>query len=436
MSASKMHRGHHLTAKQALPGSGGGLFAALGERLAGRMFGHVLDRIDAGLEFGLVEGHLPDGSTYKMGGRGQGPTAVVHMHSWRAIIRLVRAGSIGWYEGWMAGEWSSPDPVQLFDIVMRNRVALGTVGRASGIAHLAGRLAHWLRRNTQQKARANIEAHYDLGNDFYAAWLDRSMTYSSAVFLGTEPARNRDDETATDLLEKAQGRKIDLLLDRLKLAPGARLLEIGCGWGSLAEAVLARGGISYHGITLSQQQKAFADIRLGGHRDARVTLTDYRDVSGQYDAIASVEMVEAVGQEYWPAYLDCIARNLKPAGRAAIQYIRIEDDIFEQYTKGADFIQRYIFPGGMLLSESNFRTLAEARGLVWQDQIDYGPHYAQTLRLWLQRFDLAVEQGRLPAGFDEKFVRLWRYYLMYCEGGFRGGGINVAQVTLLKGRVE
>jgi len=216
------------------------------------------------------------------------------------------------------------------------------------------------------------------------------------------------------------------------LKAGDKLLEIGCGWGGLAEAALEHAPISYHGISLSPEQIRFAEARLAEKRDRKITLTDYRDVIGQYDAIASVEMVEAVGQEYWPAYLDCIVRCLKLGGRAALQYIRIEDDIFEQYADGQDFIQRYIFPGGMLLSESRFRALAEERGLRWEDQADYGEHYAETLRLWRERFEAAVAERRLPAGFDEKFVALWRFYLMYCEGGFRGGGINVAQVTLVK----
>jgi cyclopropane-fatty-acyl-phospholipid synthase len=310
--------------------------------------------------------------------------------------------------------------VPIFDLFMRNRVTLGRVARPSGVTRLAGRAFHWLNRNTRSKARNNVEAHYDLGNDFYAAWLDQGMTYSSAVFA------DGDD------LDAAQAHKLDLLLDRLNLKDSDRMLEIGCGWGSLAEAALARADIGYHGITLSPQQKSFADTRLAGKGWAQVSVTDYRDVSGQYDAIASVEMVEAVGQDYWPQYLDCIRRNLKPGGRAALQYIRIEDDVFESYAHSQDFIQRYIFPGGMLLSESRFRTLAEARGLRWEDQVDYGQHYAKTLSIWRERFDAAVEQGRLPAGFDAKFVALWRYYLMYCEGGFRGGGINVSQVTLVK----
>jgi cyclopropane-fatty-acyl-phospholipid synthase len=424
MNAPETKRGRHLVQQRSLPGSGGGLFAGLGARVAGRVFHAILDRIDIGLEAGSIEGHLPDGSTRILGGRSAGPSAVVRVRNWRALTRLVRGGSIGWYEGWAAGDWDSPDLVPIFDLFMRNRVSLGRVGRAAGLAKLAGRIAHWLRRNSKAQARDNIEAHYDLGNDFYAAWLDPTMSYSSAVFADV----GQPDEP----LQSAQERKIDHILDRLHLSDGDSLLEIGCGWGGLAELALANASMAYHGITLSPQQKAFADDRLASFDDARITLTDYRDVSGQYDAIASVEMVEAVGQDYWPSYLNCIARNLKPDGRAAIQYIRIEDDIFEQYASGQDFIQRYIFPGGMLLSESRFRTLAEARGLSWQHQQDYGLHYAETLRFWRERFDAAVEQGRLPAGFDAKFVALWRYYLMYCEGGFRGGGINVSQVTLVR----
>lgn len=392
--------------------------------MSARFVGAILDQIDSGLVEGAIEGHLPDGSKRLLGSRRPGPQAIVHVHSWRALLRLVRGGSIGWYEGWAAGEWSSPDPVPIFELFMRNRVALGAVGRASGLARLGGRLAQWLRRNTRVKARDNIGAHYDLGNDFYSAWLDPTMTYSSAVFASLPPHH--------ETLEAAQRRKIGLILDRLHLQDGHRLLEIGCGWGGLAVEALGRARIGYQGISLSPEQITYAKARLTDARGWQISLTDYRDVQEQFDAIASVEMVEAVGQDYWPAYLDCIARCLKPGGRAALQYIRIEDDIFDQYARGQDFIQRYIFPGGMLLSESRFRALAEARGLRWQDQQDFGPHYAETLRLWRMNFDRAVAEGRLPAGFDANFVALWRFYLMYCEGGFRGGGINVAQVTLVK----
>ena len=424
MTAPETQRGHHLTRKAALPGARGGLFAALKTGLSNRMFQAIIDRVDAGLEHGTIEGHLPDGSVRIVGGRNPGPVAIIHVHHPRALFRLVRGGSIGWYDAWAAGEWESPDLVPVFDLFTRNRATLGHVGRASGIARFAARIAHWLRRNSREKARENIEAHYDLGNDFYACWLDTSMTYSCAVFEAL-PAANA-------ALEAAQARKMALLLDRLKLEPGQSLLEIGCGWGGLAKAALSQTAVAYRGITLSPPQLAFADDRIAEYQNAAVTLTDYRDVHGQYDAIASVEMVEAVGQEYWPAYLDCIARNLKSGGRAALQYIRIEDDIFDAYAKSADFIQRDIFPGGMLLSESRFQALAAERGLLWQDQVDYGAHYAETLRIWRARFDATVVAGKLPTGFDAGFIDLWRYYLMYCEGGFRGGGINVAQVTLVK----
>jgi cyclopropane-fatty-acyl-phospholipid synthase len=330
MNAPVTNRGRHLTRQAALPGSRGGLFAGLRVRLANRFIDRVLDRIDAGLEYGAIEGHLPDGSVRMLGGRGPGPTAVVHLYDGRSLLRLVRGGSIGWYEGWAAGEWESPDLVSIFDLFMRNRVALGRVGRASGLAQLASRIAQWLRRNSRSNARANIEAHYDLGNDFYLCWLDATLSYSSAVFAALP--------VTDEPLEAAQARKIGSILDRLELKDGDSLLEIGCGWGGLAEAALAQSGLTYHGITLSPQQKEFAEHRLAGKGDWSISLTDYRDVHGQYDAIASVEMVEAVGQEYWPAYLDSIARCLKPGGRAALQYIRIEDDIFEQYADGQDFI--------------------------------------------------------------------------------------------------
>ena len=211
--------------------------------------------------------------------------------------------------------------------------------------------------------------------------------------------------------------------------PGQRVLEIGCGWGYLSGTLANAHDLDVTAISLSDEQTEWAREH---HPEVHFRIQDYRDVDEQFDAIASVEMVEAVGQKYWPDFLDCISRNLKPGGKAALQYIRIADDIFEQYATSADFIQTYIFPGGMLLSESRFRQLAEDRGLQWVDQKDFGTDYAETLKQWRERFDAVVDKGQLPAGFDEHFVRLWRYYLTYCEGGFRGGGINVAQVTLIK----
>ena len=353
------------------------------------------------------------------------PVAIVHLRSWRALVRLVSSGSVGWYKAWEQGEWSSADPVPLFDLFMRNAESLGDTARAKSLFRLANRVAHRLRGNDKARARRNIEHHYDLGNDFYAAWLDDGMTYSSAVFA--EPI------SPDEPLEAAQTRKIRLLLDRLELKPGQHLLEIGCGWGSLAEIAARECGVRVTGLTLSPSQKDHAERRLAG-LPVEIALTDYRDARGRYDAVASVEMAEAVGEDYWPAYLQSIARLLKPGGRAALQLISIREPLFEAYKSSADFIQTYIFPGGMLVSEARFRAIAEAAGLEWRDRSGYGLHYAETLRRWRLRFDRAVEEGRLPEGFDPAFHDLWRYYLMYCEGGFRGGGIDVAQVTLVKRR--
>ncbi len=427
MNMPDIEKGRHLTAIEPAQSGGGGLFSSFFDKIAARRCNILLDQMDRGVLVGSVGGSLPDGSRRVLGGRASGPNAEMNIRNWRALLRIGWAGSVGLYEGWLAREWDSPDPVQIFDLFVRNRRSLGDVARASRMARMSSKLLHWLRRNSKAGARRNIEFHYDLGNDFYAAWLDETMTYSSALFA--EPMSQHEH------LETAQASKNQALLERLQLNDGDSLLEIGCGWGGLAMAALNAGDIDYHGLTLSREQKAYTDQRLaaaGYTQRALVSITDYRDADGQYDAIASVEMVEAVGQEYWPAYLDAISDRLKPGGRAAIQYIRIEDDIFEAYANSVDFIQRYVFPGGMLLSESRFRKLAEERGLLWHDQRDFGQHYAETLRRWRQRFDAAVNEGRLPAGFDEKFTRLWRFYLMYCEGGFRGGGINVAQVTLVK----
>jgi cyclopropane-fatty-acyl-phospholipid synthase len=416
-------RGSHLVAADRRFATGGGLFGRL---LAGG-FRKFLDEVDAGLDVGSIEVTLPDGCSRQLGRRKPGPRAIVRLHSWRALVRVVTSGSVGWYKAWALGEWSSPDPVCLFDLFMRNGKALGEVGRAKGAGRLVNRLAHGLRNNSKTGSRRNISFHYDLGNDFYSAWLDTSMTYSCGIFA--EPSRE------SETLEAAQARKIRTLLDRLALKRGDRLLEIGCGWGSLAEIAARDYGVQVTGITLSAEQKAYADARM---RDAglsdrvSIELCDYRDVQGSYDAIASVEMVEAVGQEYWPAYLQTIARLLRPGSRAAIQLISMHSTLFSGYAANADFIQTYIFPGGLLINERDFRAIAEAAGLEWRDRKGFGLHYAETLRRWRMRFEASVAEGRLPPGFDAAFHNLWRYYLMYCEGGFRGGGIDVVQVTLAK----
>jgi cyclopropane-fatty-acyl-phospholipid synthase len=388
--------------------------------LRARIFDRQLDRLDRGIGEGSLELLLPDGRARLLGGRMDGPAAVVDLRSWRALLRLALEGSSGWYEAWAAGEWASPDPVELFALFSRNRAGLAQPARATGPWRLAKRVWHWLRRNHRGGSRRNIQFHYDLGNDFYRPWLDAGMTYSSALFADVDVT-----------LEAAQQAKLQAMLDRTATAPGESILEIGCGWGSFAELAL-RQRRKVHGITLSTEQKAWAEARTAGLDGASFALTDYRDVDGQYDAVVSIEMAEAVGRRYWPAYLASIARALKPGGRAALQIITFDDALFEGYANNVDFIQRYIFPGGLLIRASEFRRLAASNGLDWRDQTAFGRDYAETLRRWRAGFDAAAAAGVLPPQFDARFVALWRYYLMYCEGGFRGGGIDVVQATLVK----
>lgn len=378
-------------------------------------FQHLLNRIDQGLAAGVIRTVLPDGTQRLLGGRERGFDATVIIHDWKALCRLATTGSVGWYQAWEAGEWESPDPVPLFALFMANGEELGDSGRARGPWRLFARLVHWMNRNSRKGARRNIQLHYDLGNDFYAPWLDPTMSYSSALF----------DRGCN--LEQGQRRKWERLAERVG-APGT-LLEIGCGWGGLS-GFFAQRNVAVTAISLSDEQLEWARMRQPSTVDFRKQ--DYRDIQGQFDAIVSVEMVEAVGRDYWPAYMDCIARCLKPGGRAALQFITMKEALFEAYAASADFIQAYIFPGGLLIREKDFRQLASERSLSWEDQEDFGQDYAETLCLWRRNFDAAIAEDRLPADVDERFRRLWRYYLMYCEGGFRGGGITVSQVTLVK----
>jgi cyclopropane-fatty-acyl-phospholipid synthase len=412
-------RGEHLVRADRRFVTGGGRFA----RLAAPAVSKVLDQIDRRLERGGIEVTLPGGSRRRLGFHADGPQAAVRLSSWLALVRFATSGSVGWYKAWTLGEWSSLDPVPVFELFSANAVSLGDIGRAKGLFRWVNALAHRLRDNAPEKARENIAAHYDLGNDFYSAWLDETMTYSSARFS----ARG-------ETLERAQLRKIGTLLDRLDLKPGQRLLEIGCGWGTLAIEA-AKRGVSVVGLTLSTEQKAWAEQKIGEaylSEQIEIRLQDYRDTAEQFDAVASVEMVEAVGQRWWGAYLASIARNLKSGGRAALQFISIDHHLFANYARNADFIQTYIFPGGLLLDEPRFEALARERGLTWENRSGFGDDYAETLKRWRERYNAAVVRGALE-GFEEPFHNLWRYYLMYCEGGFRGGAIDVAQVTMVKG---
>jgi cyclopropane-fatty-acyl-phospholipid synthase len=384
-------------------------------RLISPGFRTIIRRIDQGLEQGSLLAHLPDGSTQMLGARGPGFDAEIWLKDWRALLRLATGGVIGFYQGFEAEEWKTPDMVALLALMSANVRTLGNIARSTGPLKWAAKLVHRFNRNSREGSLRNIAAHYDLGNDFYRSWLDPMMAYSSGLGVGH------------DGLESAQQRKFGALSARL--GEPQSVLEIGCGWGSLAEHI-ANGGAQITAISLSVEQLGFARAQASPNVDFRKL--DYRDVTGQYDAVVSCEMVEALGREYWPDFMDCVARSLKPGGRAAIQYISIADDLFDAYADTVDFIQAYIFPGGMLIRTSEFRALAEERGLQWQDQMDFGLDYAETLQLWHANFDTALRENRLPSGFDARFIRLWKFYLDYCEAGFRAGNIDVHQVTLTK----
>lgn len=380
----------------------------------------VLDLLD-GLKGGALVVELPDGSHARVG---HGPL-VAH---WRvrdeqAFDMALARGDIGLAEAWMDGLWDcdAQDPTALLQLLATNREQLGRAvyGRFLGVAMY--RVRHWLRANTRAGARRNIEAHYDLGNDFYRLWLDETMTYSAAVFA-----------TPDEPLAAAQRRKYRRILDRLGARAGQSILEIGCGWGGFAEVAATEYGCRVTCLTLSPSQLAYARERAarGGYAD-RVTfeLRDYRDERGQYDHVVSIEMIEAVGERYWPAYFERIARSLRPGGRCVIQAITIADTLFGRYRRGTDFIQRHVFPGGMLPSPQAVHREATRAGLQVSGDFAFGHDYAQTLRRWHDQFDAAVPAVRAQ-GFPERFVRMWRFYLAYCEAGFAAGDIDVHHYEL------
>jgi cyclopropane-fatty-acyl-phospholipid synthase len=343
---------------------------------------------------------------------------------------VLKSGDIGFGETYMAGQWDTPDLAVLLRLLLRNRAVIERLIHGHWAGRLLHRVRHWLNRNTRANSRKNIQAHYDLGNDFYLLWLDAGMNYSSAWFQG-QPGGS---------LEAAQRAKLRRALQMAGLQPdrpGQRVLEIGCGWGALAQQAAHEFGAHVTGITLSGEQLAYAQQRLqaqGLAQRADLRLQDYRDLrlgagEAPFDAICSIEMVEAVGRAYWPIYFDTVARLLKRGGRACIQSIVIRDERFGAYVSSTDFIQQHVFPGGCLPSAAEFRRQAEAAGLRVVDELAFGPDYAETCRRWHRAFWAHREAVRAQ-GFDARFERLWTFYLAYCEAGFDQGDIDVIQFTL------
>jgi cyclopropane-fatty-acyl-phospholipid synthase len=376
------------------------------------------------LQVGTLDVQLPDGSQARFGSGAAGePHAAVRLHNWKLCSAVLRSGDIGFAETFIAGDWAANDLVALLQLVIANREAMESVVYGTWWGNLFNRARHLFNRNSRAGSKRNIHAHYDLGNAFYKLWLDETMTYSSAWFNG---------DLAQDSAS-AQRAKIHRALTECQLQPGHRVLEIGCGWGGLAECAARDFGAQVTGVTLSAEQLAFGQDRLaraGLAEQAQLRFQDYRDIAdGPFDAIVSIEMFEAVGREYWASYFKTLHDQLKPGGRACVQSITIHDDLFERYVVGTDFIQQYIFPGGLLPSPSAFRAEAAKAGLQVERELAFGPDYAETLRRWRQDFLHQDTQVR-GLGFDTRFMHTWEFYLAYCEAAFASGNTDVMQFTL------
>ena len=382
-------------------------------------------RMLGSLSVGGLGVELPDQRHMNFGCSQSGPQASLHIHNWQVFSAAMRSGDIGFAESYIAGDWDTPDLTTLLQLLVANRRPMDDLIFGKWGGRLAYQVRHWMRRNTKKNSSKNIHAHYDLGNGFYSQWLDPSMSYSSAWF---------DNDTSQDL-QTAQHAKVRraLRMAGVQAGAGQRVLEIGCGWGGLAEIASREFGAKVTGITLSPSQLAYASERLGAqaiHADLR--LQDYRDTNdGPYDAICSIEMIEAVGRAYWPTYFQTIARLLKPGGQACVQSIVIDDALFERYALGTDFIQQYIFPGGFLPSSSEFKAQAQAAGLQVVDSFAFGQDYAETLKRWREAYVQALPRMD-KLGFDERFERTWVFYLAYCEAAFLERNTDVVQFTLRK----
>lgn len=373
------------------------------------------------LQCGQLALTLPDGRRVQATGALPGPSAELQLHRWRALARLLLGGDLSLAFAYRDGDWSSPDVTALLSLGLANENALGGLTNARGPARWMAKLYHLARANTRRGSRHNIAFHYDLGNAFYARWLDSTMLYSSALF-----------ENESDTLEAAQAQRLARIVQLLDLRPGMRVLEIGCGWGTLAATLAQRCGVEVVGVTLSTEQLAFARERAAqwGVADrVDLRLQDYRDVDGQFDRIVSIEMVEAVGEAYWPTYFGALRERLAPRGHAVLQAITIDEAHFEHYRDNPDFIQRCIFPGGMLPSPERMAAAAQRAGLAMTTEARFGRGYALTLAEWRRRF-LAEWPAIQRQGFDESFKRLWTYYLCYCEAGFLDGRIDVGLYRL------
>jgi len=366
------------------------------------------------IECGRVTVTMPDGKTHEFEGKVPGVHADLTIHSMRTILNFAQKGDIGFAESYRDGGCDSSDLSKLFIFCLQNDAALKGYMYGNFLTRIASRVSYFFNRNTVNGSKKNIHAHYDLGNEFYSLWLDPTMTYSSALFA-----------SESDSLLDAQNRKYDRIIERLDSS--GKLLEIGCGWGGFAERAITTRDYAIKGLTISDEQYDYANKRLKG--EAVISLEDYRIQQGKYDQIVSIEMFEAVGEQFWPVYFGQVKALLADKGKAVIQTITIEDQHFERYRKGGDSIRTFIFPGGMLPSSERFAKASQNAGLTVTDQFSFGRDYALTLKYWLEQFEQKRDQI-MALGFDEKFVRMWRFYLAFCIASFTTGRTNVMQMEL------
>ena len=382
---------------------------------------HTVFAIVGAIHVGSLTFVLPDGTEHRAEGAEPGPNGVIVVKDKRLFWRMIRDGELGFAEAYMDGWWDTPDLQAVLDAALLNNdtVARGFAGKA--ITRIVERLRHLLNRNTRRGSARNISKHYDLGNDFYAKWLDDSMTYSSALF-------HRHDEGLPD----AQKNKYAAVIDSMGARPNDHVLEIGCGWGGFAEYAAGERGVKVTGLTISKEQHDFAKKRIfekGLAERVDIVMRDYRDERGAYNGVASIEMFEAVGEQYWPVYFDTVRERLQPGGRATLQIITISDRLFESYREGVDFIQKYIFPGGFLPCPAALKRETHRAGLAWVESHEFGQSYSETLRRWRSRFNAKWDEIT-EMDFDERFHRMWNFYLASCAACFLAETTDVTQLTL------
>jgi len=395
-----------------------------GEKDLPRYFAQVFD-VTRKINAGRLDYVLSDGRVFRAEGPNPGPVAEVVVKNPDCFARLIREGDLGFSDAYLDGWWETPDLQALMDFVHTDNDVIYDGFPGMPLVRAYERLRHFLKGNSKRQAKKNISHHYDLGNEFYRLWLDETMTYSSALF-----------DTGQESLERAQTAKYASMVDQMGVKPGDHVLEIGCGWGGFAEYAARERGLRVTGLTISREQLAYARDRIAKANLSDMVdlkLQDYRDERGTYDGIASIEMFEAVGEKYWPSYFKTVRERLRPGAMATLQVITVEDRRWEAYRKGVDFIQKYIFPGGMLPSPSVLRAEVERAGLVVARSIEFGEGYDQTLRRWHETFNAKWDQIA-AMGFDDRFRRMWNFYLTSCAATFHVGNCDVTQITITRPR--